>query len=87
LTLKDNRFDDLFLCATLTGCRGGNTPFVQEGAEVAKPDPRCSWEDQSGRVGAGVRDKSMESRKVVQPLHLPLMICPCAVLCTYVVVG
>jgi len=38
--------DGLFFCATLTGCRGGNTPFVQAGAETSdtvaeavKPDP------------------------------------------------
>jgi len=26
--------DGLFFCATLTGRRGGNTPFVQTGAET-----------------------------------------------------
>jgi len=31
-TLKDNMVD-VFFCATLTGLRGGHTPFVQSGAE------------------------------------------------------
>jgi len=38
--------DGLFFCATLTGRRGGRTPFVQAGAEMhdtgaeaVKPDP------------------------------------------------
>jgi len=42
--------DGLF-CATLTGRRGGHTPFVQAGAEtsdtgtgVVEPDPGSSWE-------------------------------------------
>ena len=83
--------DGFFFCATLTGCRRGHTPFVQAGAEAfdtgveaGKPDPRCSWEDHSERVGVGVGDESTESRKVVQPLHLPLVIRP--VHRTYVVV-
>jgi len=49
--LEDNMVDGLFFCATLTGCRGGHTPFVQAGEETSdtgveavKPDPRCSWE-------------------------------------------
>jgi len=53
--------DSLFICATLTGRRGGHTPFVQAGvetsdtcAEAVKPDPGSSWEDHSGRVGTGV---------------------------------
>jgi len=33
-TLEDNVVDGLFFCATLTGRRGGNTPFVQAGAET-----------------------------------------------------
>ena len=33
-TLGDNMFDGLF-CATLTGRRGGHTPFVQAGAETS----------------------------------------------------
>jgi len=60
-------FDGLF-CATLTGRRGGHTPFVQAGAETAdtgaeavEPDPGSSWEGHCG---------------VVRPLHVPLMIGP-----------
>jgi len=47
-TLEDEMVDALFFCATLTGRRGGHTPFVQAGvetsdtgAEAVKPDP-CS---------------------------------------------
>jgi len=50
-TLEDNMVDGLFFCATLTGRKGGHTPFVQAGAESSntgaeadKPDPGCSWE-------------------------------------------
>jgi len=50
--------DGLFFCVTVTGCRGGHTPFVQAGvetsdtgAEAVKPDASCSWEGHSGRVG------------------------------------
>jgi len=56
--------DGLFFCATLTGRRGGHTPFVQAGeetsytsAEAVKPDPSSSWEGNSRGVGAGVGDK------------------------------
>jgi len=82
--------DCLFFCATPTSRRGGHIPFVQAGAETSntgaeavKPDPRCSWEGHSGRVGAGDVDGNMESRKVVQPLRLPLVFRP--VRRTYVV--
>jgi len=34
-TLEDNMVDVLFFCATLTGRRGGHTPFVQAGAETS----------------------------------------------------
>ena len=34
-TLEDDMVDGLFFCATLTGRRGGHTPFVQEGAETS----------------------------------------------------
>jgi len=54
-TLKDNMVDDLFFCATLTGRRGGHTPFVQAGvetsdtdAETVQQDPGSSWEGHSG---------------------------------------
>ena len=80
-TLGDNMADGLFLCATLTSRRGGHTPFVQtgaegsaNGAEAVKPDPPCSWEGHCWKVGAGAGDESTESRKVVQPLRLPLVI-------------
>jgi len=80
-TLENNMVDGLFFCATLTGCRGGHTPFVQAGVEtprtgagVVKPDPGSSWEGHSGRVGAGVGDESMESRRVLQPLRIPSVI-------------
>jgi len=61
--------DGLFFCATLTGRRGSHTPFVQAGmetsdtgAEAVRPDPRCSWEGHSERVGAGV---GMKMRSLV----------------------
>ena len=45
---------DGLICATLTGRRGGHTPFVQAGAETSdtgaeavKPDPGSSWEGHS----------------------------------------
>ena len=54
-TLEDNMVDGLFFCATLTGRRGGHTPFVQAGAETSdtgaeavKPDSGSSWEGHSG---------------------------------------
>ena len=78
LDIEDNMADDLF-CATLTGRRGGHTPFVQAGeetsdtgAEAIEPDPRCSWEG-SRRVGADVGDENAESRKVDRPLRIPLV--------------
>jgi len=50
-TLKDNMVDSLFFCATLTGRRGGHSPFVQAGVEMSdtsveavKSDPGSSWE-------------------------------------------
>jgi len=53
--------DGLFFCTTLTGRRGSHTPSVQTeketsdtSAEAVEPDPRCSWEGHSERVGAGV---------------------------------
>ena len=48
--VEEDMVDGLF-CATLTGRRGGHTPFVQAGAETTdigadavKPDPGPSWE-------------------------------------------
>jgi len=59
--LEDDMLDGLFFCATLTGRRGGHTPFVQAGAETSdagaeavKPDPGSSWEGHSGGVCTGV---------------------------------
>jgi len=75
--------DGLFFCTTLTGRRGGHTPFVQvrakafdTGAEAAKPAPRCSWQVHSRRMGAYVGDVSTESRSVFQPNCLPSVIRP-----------
>jgi len=49
LTLEDDMVDGLFFCITLTGRRGGHTPFVQTGvessdpgAEAVEPDPGSS---------------------------------------------
>jgi len=82
-TFDDNMIDGLFFCATFTGRRRGHTPFVQAGAqtsdtgaEAVKPDPRCSWEGHTRRVGAGVGDESTESCGVVQPPRIPLVIRP-----------
>ena len=47
--------DDLSFFDTLTGRRGGHTPFVQAGAETTdtgaeavEPDPGFSWKGHSG---------------------------------------
>jgi len=60
-TLEDNMVDGLFFCASVTGRRGGHTPFVKAGAETsdtgAEPDPDSSWESHSGGMGAGVGDE------------------------------
>jgi len=73
----------LFFCATLTGCRGGHTPFVQAGAETpnthaeaVKTDPGFSWEGQSEGVVAGVRNENAVQNAVVCPLRIPLVIRP-----------
>ena len=88
-TLEDNIADGLFFCATLTGRRGGHTPFLQAGAEtsdtgaeVDKPDPGSSLEGHSGRGGVG--DENAESCGVIRPLCIPLVIRPLRR--TYVVV-
>jgi len=82
-TLEDNVVDGLFFCATLTGHRGGRTPFVQAGmemsdtsAEAVKPHPGCSWEDHSKAMGASVGDENVESCKVVHQCCILLLICP-----------
>jgi len=90
-TLEDNMVDGLFFCATLTGRRGGHTPFVQAGAETSdtgaqavKPDPGSCWEGRSVGVGASVGDENAKSCGVIRPLHIPLVIRPLRR--TYVVV-
>ena len=80
-TLEDNRINVfMFFCTIIIGRGGGHIPFVQAGvelsntsAEVVKIDPHCSCEVIQGRW-ADVGDESTGSRKVVQPLHLPLVI-------------
>ena len=59
----------LFFCATLTGHRGGHTPFVQAGAETSnigaeavKLDPGSSWE---GHSGGWVLVSGMKMRSLV----------------------
>jgi len=59
-TVEDDMVDGLF-CATLTGRRGGHTPFVQAGAEtpdtgaeVVEPDTSSSWEGHSRGVCTAV---------------------------------
>jgi len=81
-TLQDIMVDGLF-CATLTGRRGGHTPFVQAGAETSdtgveafKPDPSSSGEGHSGSVGAGVGDENAESCGAVRPPRIPVVIRP-----------
>ena len=85
----DWTLDDSFFYAMLTGRRRDHTPLGQAGLEASdtgteavKPDPGCSWECHSMKVGAG--DESSEYREVVQPPRLPLVIRP--VCRTYVVV-
>jgi len=81
--MVDNMVNGLFFCATLTGRRGGHTPFVQAraetsdtGAEAVKPDPGSSWEGHSGMVGTGVWNENAESCGVVHPISIPLVIRP-----------
>ena len=72
----DWTLDDSFFYAMLTGRRRDHTPLGQAGLEASdtgteavKPDPGCSWECHSMKVGAG--DESSEYREVVQPPRLP----------------
>jgi len=68
------RFD---LLATLTGRIGGHNPIcISRRGNVQQRDPRCSCKGHSRRVGAHVRDESVVSSRVVQPLCIPLMIRP-----------
>jgi len=82
-TLDDDMVDSLFCCSTLTGRRGGHTPFVQAGAEmsdtgaqVVEPDPVSSWKGHFGGVGAGVGDESAEACGIVSSIRIPLVIRP-----------
>ena len=59
-SVEDDMVDGLF-CTTLTGRRGGHTPFVQAGAETSdigaeavEPDPGYSWEGHSRGVCTSV---------------------------------
>jgi len=67
-TLEDNMVDGLFVCATLTGRRGGHNPFVQAGAEMSdtgaeavKADPRSFWKGHSRRVDVDVSGMRVRS--------------------------
>jgi len=67
-TLEDDMVDGLLFCATLTGRRGGHTPFVQAreetsdiGAEAVKPDPGSSGEGHSGCVCVPVSEIKVRS--------------------------
>jgi len=82
-TVEDNMVDSLFFCTTLTGHRGGHTPFVQAGvetsntgAEAVKPDPGSLWEGHSTGIGAGVEDENVESCGAMHLLRIPLVIHP-----------
>ena len=73
-TLQDNMVDGLFFCATLTGRRGGHTPFVQAGAETpdtsaeaAKPDPSCSFRGEG--AGVGMKMRSLVGLSAHFPFH------------------
>jgi len=75
--------DGLFFCATLTGRRGGHTPFAPAGADTSdtdgdavEPEPGSSREGHSEGVGAGIGDESTESCGVVRSFHIPLVIRP-----------
>jgi len=76
--LEDDIVDGLLFFATLTNRRGSHTPVGQAGvetsdtgAEAVEPDPCFFWQGHPRRVGAGVGDKSTESRVVVRPLRIP----------------
>ena len=90
-SLEDNMVDGLFFCATLSGLRGGHSPFLQTraemfdtGVEAVKPDPVSSWEGHSWE-GAGVGDENSESCGVVCPHRIPLVIHPVRRTCVVVV--
>jgi len=78
-TLEDNMVDSLFFCATLTGCRGDHTAFLQagaetpdNGAEAVKPDPGgSSWEGHSGGwlAVSGMKMRSLVGLSVHSAFH------------------
>ena len=77
-TLEDTMVDGLFFCATLTGRRGGYTPFVQAGAETSdtgaeavKPDPGSSWEGHSREwlPVSGMKMQSLVGLSAHSPFH------------------
>jgi len=87
LDMEDNMVDGLFICATLTGRRGGHTSFVQAGAETSnidveavKLDPGSSCKGHS-RGWVLVSGMKMQSCGVVCPPHIPLVICPVCCTC------
>jgi len=82
-TLEDNMVDGLFFCATLTGRRGGHTPFVQAGAETSdtgaeavNPDPSSSWEGHSwGWVPVSVmKMRSLVGLSVHSAFHVMIIV-------------
>jgi len=71
-TLEDYMVDGVIFCATLTGCRGGHTSFVQAGVQMpntnavaVEPDPRCSSEGHAEKVRANIEDENSDSCWVV----------------------
>ena len=77
-TFDDDMVDGLFFCATLTGRRGGHTPFSQAGAvtsdtgaEAVKPDPCSPWEGHSSRGAAvsGIKVRSLVGLSVHSAFH------------------
>jgi len=93
-TLEDNMVNGLFFYATLTGRRGGHTPFVQAGnetsdagAEAVKPDPRCSWQGHSGgwvlvsgwKYGVSCRCCPTTPPSIGDPPSAPHFCCCCQV--------
>jgi len=70
---------DVLFCATLTGRRGGHTPFVQAGAqtsdigaEAVKQDPGSSREGHSGCVCvplSGIKVRSLVGLSAHSAFH------------------
>ena len=58
---------------TICASKSGN---ARHRCEAVKPDPCCSWQGLSRRVGASVGYESTVSRSVVETLHIPLVIRP-----------